>query len=174
MPFGLTNAPTTSQHLMSQVFAPYLGKFIRVFLDDFCIYSSHVDHLEKLRIALKSIDDAKGCLNPTKCRLARKKVSLLGHIISKEGIEMDPEKIHAILALPPPSNVREVRGVLGKTKYYQRFVDMFSEKMHPINLLTKKNVSFKWGQEQDHAFFLLKECMSKMPIMQPPRWEEDF
>ena len=48
---------------------------------------------------------------------------------------MNPEKIHAILALPPPSNVREVRGVLGKTKYYQRFVDMFSEKMHPINSL---------------------------------------
>ena len=151
MPFGLTNAPTTFQCFMSQVFAPYLGKFIRVFLDDFCIYSSRVDHLEKLRIALKSIDDAKGCLNPTKCRLARKKVSLLGHIISKEGIEMDPEKIHAILALPPPSNVREVRGVLGKTKYYQCFVDMFSEKMHPINLLTKKNVSFKWGQEQVFA-----------------------
>ena len=162
---------TTFQHFMSQVFTPYLGKFIRVFLHDFCIYSSHVDHLEKLRIALKSIDDAKGCLNSS---LARKKVSPLGHIISKEGIEMDPEKINAILALSPPSNVREVRGVLGKTKYYQCFVDMFFEKMHLINLLTKKNVSFKWGQEQDRAFFLLKECMSKMPIMQPPRWEEDF
>ena len=91
-----------------------LGKFIRVFLDVFCIYSSHVNHLEKLRIAFKSIDDAKGCLNPTKCCLARKKVSFLGNIISKEGIEMDPEKIHAILALPPPSNVRDVRGVLDK------------------------------------------------------------
>ena len=101
MPFGSTNAPTTFQCFMSQVFTPYLEKFIRVFLDGFCIYSSHVDHLQKLRIALKSIDDAKGCLNPTKCHLARKKVSL-----PKEGIEMDPEKINAILALSPPSNVR--------------------------------------------------------------------
>ena len=90
MPFGLTNAPATFQCFMSQVFAPYLGKFIRVFLDDFCIYSSRVDHLEKLRIALKSVDDAKRCLNPTKCHLARKKVSHLGHIIPKEDIEMDP------------------------------------------------------------------------------------
>ena len=60
MPFGLTNASATFQCFMSHVFAPYLGKFIRVFLDDFCIYSSHVDHLEKLRVALKIIDDAKG------------------------------------------------------------------------------------------------------------------
>ena len=107
---------------------------------------------------MKSIDDAKGCLTPTKCYLARKKVSLLGHIVLDEDIEMDPEKIHAILALPPPSNVREVRGVLGKTKYYQRFVDILSEKMHPINLLTKKNMSFKWGQEQDLQSFCLRNA----------------
>lgn len=174
MLFGLTNAPATFQRFMSQVFAPYLGKFIRVFLDDFCIYSRSIEHIEKLRVALQSIDDARGCLNPGKCRLARKKVVLLGHVISKEGIEMDPEKVQAIVTLPPPTNVRGVRRILGKTRYYQRFVDMFSEMVYPINLLTKKNVSFQWGSDQLHSFQLLKECMSQGPIVQPPRWEDDF
>jgi len=81
MPFGLTNAPTTFQRFMNLVFQPYLGTFIRVYLDDFCIYSSMLKHCSKVRSDFKQLYEFRGNLNPEKCRIAESKVALLGHLV---------------------------------------------------------------------------------------------
>ena len=92
MPFGLMNAYATFQRWMNKVFAPYLGKFIRVFMDDIGYFSSREEHLSKLELCFKRLDEEGGQLNSKKCKIAQARVILLGHVISQNGIEADPEK----------------------------------------------------------------------------------
>ena len=82
MPFGLCNALETFQRLMNRVFEPYIGNFIRVFLDDFCIYGSKLDHLHQMETAFQRLDEAQASLNPTKCVFGCSKGVLLGHVVS--------------------------------------------------------------------------------------------
>ena len=79
MPFGVTNAVFTFNRLAIHVFQPFFGKFVRVFIDDFAIYSKKIDHLEKVQAAFKRLDECKGQLNPNKCRIDEKEVVMLGH-----------------------------------------------------------------------------------------------
>ena len=88
------------------------------------------------------MDSAKGCMNPSKCQLAREKIVLLGHVVSMSGLEMMPEKLEAILALTALDCVTGVRSILGKAKYYHHFMEDFSEALYPMTLLTRKEVPF--------------------------------
>ncbi|MCO5597414.1 hypothetical protein L7F22_051491 [Adiantum nelumboides] len=108
MPFGLTNAPATFQRYVTHVFQPFFGKSIRVFIDDFCIYSSHSLHLEKVYEAFCRLQILGGQLNVEKCHIAERKVALLGHVISAKGIETDPSKVQALISLPPPMTAKQL------------------------------------------------------------------
>ncbi|KAI5085059.1 hypothetical protein GOP47_0001228 [Adiantum capillus-veneris] len=108
MPFGLTNAPTTFQRFMNMVFQAFFGKSIRVFIDDFCIYSSKSLHLHKVEEGLKKLYDMGGQLNPDKCHIGEDEVIMLGHKVSSKGIELDPAKAKALIELPSPNNLKEV------------------------------------------------------------------
>ena len=99
MPFGLTNAPATFQRFMNMVFEPYFGKFIRVFIDDFCIYSSSITHLSRVDEGLSRLAQMGGQLNLEKCHIGEKRVALLGHMISRDGIQANLGKIKALVAL---------------------------------------------------------------------------
>ncbi|KAL4033568.1 hypothetical protein IC575_006666 [Cucumis melo] len=109
MPFGLTNAPATFQALMNTIFKPYLRKFVLVFFDDILIYNKderdHVGHIEKVFLTLR-----RHALyaNKKKCSFAQLKIEYLGHVISREGVEVDPDKIKAIADWPCPTNIREI------------------------------------------------------------------
>ena len=106
MPFGLTNAPATFQHFVTYVFSPFLGKSIRVFIDDFCIYSSCILHLANMKEGFKKLHSLGGHLKVEKCHIAgESKVTLLCHVVSKRGIEVDPQRsnlwYHYHLLQPP-------------------------------------------------------------------------
>ncbi|MCO5563547.1 hypothetical protein L7F22_017192 [Adiantum nelumboides] len=101
MPFGLTNSPSNFTKFTFFIFQPFFGKSIRVFLDDFCTYSDRASHCQRVEEGLQRLYQYGGQLNPDKCHVPEKEVVLLGHVISQEGIKVDPSHIQAILDLPP-------------------------------------------------------------------------
>jgi hypothetical protein len=119
--------------LMNGVFQKYLDRFVQVFLDDILIYSKNErEHEEHLQIVLSCLRENKLYGKLSKCSFFQKKIHYLGHIISGEGISMDPEKVKAIMEWPVPKNAHEVRSFMGLAGYYRRFVEGFSKIAKPI------------------------------------------
>ena len=139
MPFGLTNAPAAFMDLMNRVFREYLDKFIVVFVDDVLIYSrTQEDHEHHLRISLQLLRNNKLYAKLSKCEFWMEKVKFLGHVVSREGIAVDPDKVKAVMNWEPPKNVFEIRSFLGLAGYYRRFIEGFSKLAAPMTQLTKK------------------------------------
>ena len=137
MPFGLTNTPAAFMDLMNRVFKKYLDKFGIVFIDDILIYSrSKEDHVEHLRMVLKILKQKKLYAKFKKCEFWLDKIAFLGHIVSSEGISVDPSKVEAVENWPRPKSVSEVRSFLGLAGYYRRFVEGFSKIALPLTQLT--------------------------------------
>ena len=166
MPFGLTNAPSTFMRLMNHVLRTFIGKFVVVYFDDILIYSKSLDeHVEHIKCVLAIL--RKACLyaNLTKCTICTDKVVFLGFVVSAHGIEVDEEKIKAVREWKPPQNVSQVRSFLGLAGFYRRFVKDFSSIAAPINELTKKDISFQWGEAQEKAFEELKKKLTSAPLL---------
>ncbi|KAL0554844.1 hypothetical protein IC582_008772 [Cucumis melo] len=165
MPFGLTNAPSTFQALMNQVFKPYLRRFVLVFFDDILVYSQGInEHIQHLEVVLGLLKEKELYANLEKCSFAKPRISYLGYFISEQGIEADPEKIRAVSEWPTPTNVREVRGFLGLTGYYRRFVKDYGAIAAPLTQLLKKG-AYKWDAETETAFDKLKKVMMTLPVL---------
>ncbi|KAL5570693.1 hypothetical protein UlMin_020290 [Ulmus minor] len=126
MPFGLTNAPAAFMDLMNRVFRNYLDKFVVVFIDDILIYSkSKEEHEEHLRNTLDTLKKNKLYAKFKKCEFWLEKVGFLGHIVSRDGISVDPSKTEAVSGWSRPKTISEVRSFLGMAGYYRRFVEGF-------------------------------------------------
>jgi hypothetical protein len=126
VPFQLTNAPTVFMSLMNDVFWKYLNHFVQVFLDAILIYSKNErEHEEHLRIVFSCLRENKLYGKLSKCSFFQKEIHYLGHIISSEGISVDPKKVKAIMEWPMPKNAHEVRSFMGLAGYYQRFFEGF-------------------------------------------------
>ena len=109
--------------LMNRVFHPYLDQFVVVFIDDILVYSKDAhEHEHHLRIVLQILRENQLFAKLSKCNFWRKEVSFLGHIVSDEGIRVDPVKIEAVMNWMPPRNITEVRSFFGFAGYYRRFV----------------------------------------------------
>ncbi|KAD7477260.1 hypothetical protein E3N88_00396 [Mikania micrantha] len=143
MPFGLTNAPAVFMDLMNRVFHKYLDRFVIVFIDDIMVFSKNrEEHEDQLRIVLETLRQKKWYAKFSKCDFWLEKVAFLGHVVSAEGITMDPAKVEAITKWPRPTSVTEVRSFLGLVGYYRRFVDGFSSVALPLTQLLRKGVKF--------------------------------
>ena len=106
MSFGLTNAPTTFMDLMNRVFQPYLDRFVIVFIDDILVYSGNLkEHSEHLRIVLQTLRERQLYAKLSKCQFWLDSVTFLGHMISAEGVSVDPQKIEALVSSKPLKNV---------------------------------------------------------------------
>lgn len=114
MPFGLTTAPSTFQSTMNSIFAPWIRRFVLVFVDDILIYSPTLaSHLEHLKIVLEVLQQHQFFINHKKCSFAQEKLEYLGHIISSQGVQTDSTKISAVQNWPQPSSVKNLRGFFG-------------------------------------------------------------
>jgi hypothetical protein len=123
MPFRLTNAPAFFMNIMNKVFMEELDKFVVVFIDDILIYSkNHEDHEHHLQIVLERLRAHQLYAKLSKCEFWLEKIAFLGHILTAEGIEVDPSKVEAVSKWKQPSNISEVRSFLGMAGYYHRFI----------------------------------------------------
>ena len=146
MPFGLTNAPTDFMNLMNGIFQPYLDQFVIVFIDDILIYSgSKEDHEEHMKVVLQIMRGHQLYAKLSKCQFWLDSVTFLGHVISVEGVSVDPQKIEAIVNWKPPMNVTKIRSFLGLAGYYWKFVEGFSKLADPLTKLTRGKVCMVKG-----------------------------
>ena len=139
MLFSLTNAPAAFMDLMNRVFQPYLDMFVIVFIDDILVYSSSSEeHSKHLRIVLQTLRERQLYAKLSKCQFWIDKVTFLGHVISTEGVSVDPQKIEVVVNWKPPKNVSEVRSFPDLVGYYRKFVEGFSKIAAPLTKLTRK------------------------------------
>ncbi|GJV76756.1 putative nucleotidyltransferase, ribonuclease H [Tanacetum coccineum] len=143
--------------LMNRIFHEYLDKFVIVFIDDILVYSkSEEEHEQHLRIVLEILRQKKLYAKFSKCEFWLQQVAFLGHIVSADGIIMDPSKVEAITKWPRPTTVTEVRSFLGLAGYYRRFVEGFSRLALPLTQLMRKGEKFVWTDERQESFEELK------------------
>ena len=174
MPFGLTNAPTFMD-LMNRVFRPYVDQFVVVFIDDILVYSKDAhEHEQHLKIVLQTLREKKLYAKLSKCDFWLKEVSFLGHIVSAEGIRVDPIKIEAVVNWKPPRNVIEVKSFLGLAGYYRRFVRGFSVIAFPLTKLLRKGIKFEWTDKCHNRFKQLKGMLVEAPILTQPTSGKEY
>ena len=160
MSFGLTNAPTAFMDLMNQVFQLYLDRFVIVFINDILVYSgSPKEHLEHLRIVLQTLRERQLYAKLSKCQFWLNRVAFLGHVISIEGVSVDPQKIEAVVNWKPPKNV---------------FVEGFSRIAAPLNKLTRKDVKYDWVDACQKSFEELKGRLTSAPVLALPNGRDGF
>ena len=175
MPFGLCNAPATFQRCMMAIFADMIEHSMEVFMDDFTVFGDSYDEcLENLANVLKRCEDTNLVLNWEKCHFMVKEGIVLGHRVSKNGLEVDKAKISVIEQLPPPINVKGVRSFLGHAGFYRRFIKDFSKVAKPLCALLEKDVEFKFNDACLKAFEELKRKLVSAPIMMAPDWALPF
>lgn len=160
MPMGLSNAAASFSKLMSTVMSGLVGQAVHIYLDDLIIMSrTWKEHIQNIANVLKKIKDANLTVKLAKCKFAFDEAEILGHVLSKDGIKPQPNKLASIERLPPPANVEEVRQVLGMTGYYRKFVPTFAAITGPMADLTRKDVPFKWTIEEQESFDQLKKAL---------------
>jgi hypothetical protein len=169
MSFGLTNAPTVFMNTMNIVFHNYLDQFIVVFIDDILIYSKmSEEHKEHLWKPLERLRREKLYAKLEKCEFWLDNVSFLGHVISGEGVAVDPEKVKAVVEWTRPTSVFEIRSFLGLVGYYRCFIEGFSKLSIPFTALTRNNAHFVWTDECEQCFQELKRRLVTAPVLALP------
>ena len=175
MPFRLTKAPTTFMDLMNKAFHPYLDQFVVVFIDDILVYSKDAqEHEQHLKIVLQMLRQKKLYAKLSKCDFWLKEVSFLCHIVSLDGIRVDPTMIKAVVNWKPPRNVTEVRSLLGLAGYYRRFVRGFSVIASPLTKLLIKGIKFEWTDKCQNSFEQLKGMLVEAPVMTQPTSGKEY
>ena len=167
LPFGLKNGPGCFSRLMQSVLAGIIGVACLVYLDDIIIlgrtWQEHLQNLIKVLVALRKF---KLKLSIKKCFFFRKKIEFLGHIIGREGIHPQVDKVRAIKDFPIPKNARQVQSFLGLSGYYRRFIRDYGSISKPLDELRHVNIkNFIWREEHSRAFQSLKDKIQEEAVL---------
>ena len=184
MPFGLCNSPSTFMRLMDKAFGDVNFQSLLVYIDDILVFGSDFEEtLSRLKMVLCRLSKLNLKVKPEKCQLFREKVRYLGHIVTSQGTSPDPEKIRAIVEWKRPETLRDLRGFLGLSGYYRRFIPKYSEIANPLQSLlrgqdnvkhkSKKkrvtneetSIKDKWDSSCENAFTRLKQMLTTAPIL---------
>lgn len=166
LPFGLKTAPSTFQRMMDFVLRSLKWTIALVYLDDIITHSkTFEEHLVRIELVLQALEIAKLTLKPSKCKFAENKLKILGHIVSENGIEVDPEKVEAVKYYPIPRTKKDVRSFTAFCSYYRRFIKNFSKIARPLYALTEDNCRFFWSEEAQAAFDDLIQRLVTAPVM---------
>ena len=173
VPFGLAQAPAYFMKLINIVLTGI--DFAMGYLDDIIIFSkTEEEHLEHLRIIFERLRQAGLKLKMSKCDFLKKHIQYLGNLISDEGIHPLPEKLESIRKMSVPTNPKEVKQFLGLVGYYRKFIPRFSDISRVLTKLTRKDVEFKWTQQCQDCFHMLKDCLVQAPILRYPDPKYDY
>ena len=164
LPFGITSAPEYFQKQMAAMLAGAEG--VVCLMDDILVYcKDEEEHQKHLEAVMHKLKKAKITLNVDKCHFAKSTIKFLGQIVNQDGIQPDPEKVRAVTAMPPPTNVPEVRRFMGMVNQLSKFCPQLADKAKPINdLLSSKN-DWNWGDSQQKSFSIIKKDLSLAPIL---------
>ncbi|KAI0512212.1 hypothetical protein KFK09_012850 [Dendrobium nobile] len=169
MPFGLKNAGATYQRAMTRIFDDLIHQKVECYVDDLVIKSmDREDHLDDLRIVFERIRKYDLKMNPLKCAFGVSSGKFLGYVVRHRGIEVDPNKIKAIMEMPPPKSLRQLRSLQGQLAFIRRFISNLSGRCQPFSKLMKKDVRFKWDEECQEAFDSIKRYLLSPPILAAP------
>ena len=169
MPFSLTNAPATFQRFVQNVLQDFLGEFAVVYIDDILIYSkSAEEHVEHVRRVLEQLKSHNLLAKPSKCEFFVQSVEYLGHIVTSEGVHVDPAKVRVINEWPTLRTKSEVRSFLGLANYYRRFIKNFSELTTPLSALvhdSSPDNPIPWTQIHSDTFSQIKHVLTHAPVL---------
>lgn len=190
MPFGLCNSPSTFQRLMEACLGDKNFEILLLYLDDILIFSQSFDeHLERLVFVFDRLRAHNLKIKPSKCHFFHKEVNYLGHVVSEDGVKVNPDKIAVIKDWKTPQTEKDLRSFLGLAGYYRKFIKGFSQIAAPLHsVLTKqekkvtgtkmvtKEIPFKqkWNAECDNAFEKLKSCLTSTPVLGFPNFSSPF
>ena len=175
MPFGLCNAPGTFQRCMMGIFSDMIEHILKIFMDDFSVFGDLYEAcLENLRKVLERCQEKNLVLNWEKCHFMVTQGIVLGHIVSRGGIEVDKGKVELISNLPTPKCVKDIQSLLGHAGFYRRLIRDFYVIARPLCNLLAEDVTFEWSQACEVAFDKLKTMLVSPPIMRSPNWDLPF
>lgn len=173
MPFGLKNAPATFQRMMDEILGDLYWKGVLAYIDDILIHGITIEEVwHNLSIVLQRLKDANLTINIDKCEFFPETIKYLGYIIGQGKIQPNPNKIIALRAAKTPTNVSEVRSLLGLLGFYRQFIQNYSSKAEPLTRLTKKGQPFIWTREQEQAMQELMLNLEEMVLANPELNEE--
>ncbi|THH17415.1 hypothetical protein EUX98_g9138 [Antrodiella citrinella] len=158
---GDCNAVATYQNLMNHIFAPYLGVFLDVYLDDIMIYSDTIaEHVTHCQLAIDALKKEKLYLSSTKLKFLQRSMKVLGRIVDDDGIRMDPDKVDSVINWKPPTNKELLRGFLGSVGYLADDIATVRIPMGILSTLTGSESSFKWDFLHQRAFDEIKRLVN--------------
>jgi len=170
MPFGLKNAGATYQRLMDKVLAPKLGRNVQAYVDDMVVtLHQRRQHAADLEELFATISKYRLKLNPEKCVFGVEAGKFLGFMLSERGIEANPDKCAAMIAMRSPTSVKEVQQLTRRMAALSRFVSAGGEKGHPYFQCLKRNSRFAWTDKCEAAFLKLMEYLATPPVLCKPR-----